>query len=413
MVCPGRRLSLPGLGTGVFEKASSVKALPRSWVEIDGRALAWNLRFLRRRIGRRARLFAVVKSDAYGHGMLAVARELQALGVDGLAVANPQEGGTLRKNGVRVPILVLGPCLREEWEEVLSWKLTPVISTYQEARELEAAARRLRTPAEVHLAVDTGMGREGQSGDEFFSFWEKLRSLFWIRVLGLFSHFACADSDAEATRAQWEKFQWYREKLGLPIAHMANSAGVSLDPTYAMDWARVGLALYGVSPWEDIQAKLLPVLSWRARVSLLRWMPPGSTISYGCTYRLQHPERIATVTVGYGDGYPWSLSNRGHVLLRGVLCPLRGRVTMDQILVDASKVPSAKRGDVVTLLGRSRGKEIRAKEIADVAGILPYEVFTRISPRLPRVYKNFQSLEQGSERKVEGVFLASRDSTGP
>ncbi len=335
---------------------------------------------------------AVVKSDAYGHGLIPVASELERIGVDGFAVADPQEGKTLREHEIQLPILVLGPCLKEEWEEVIEARLCPVISTFQEAQELAVLAQQRKQLVHVHLAIDTGMGREGLSGEAFFREWEKIRKLSWIRVAGLFSHFASSDSDPEATRHQWETFLMYRKKLGLPLGHIANSAAIGSNPAYGQDWARVGLALYGLSPFPSLQSRLRPVLSWKARISLFRWMPPGSPISYGGSYVVTCGERIATVTVGYGDGYPRALSNRAYVLVKGKRCPIRGRITMDELLIDISHIRSVRRGEVVTLLGKSQGEAILASDLAEMAGTIPYEILTGISLRIPRVYRNFSSL---------------------
>lgn len=364
----------------------------RCWVEVDGRALRHNFKILRGLVPKATKLMAVVKANGYGHGLVATARELEIIGADWLGVANVAEGAVLREAKVKLSILLLSATLPEEMEEAVQQKLTLTLSSYQEGKQLDRIARALGRKAEVHFKVDTGMGRLGcwhpQAREEL----ARLRRLPNLAVKGLCTHFAAADDNPEMTRAQWKIIAPLFEENEDLIHHAANSPAVTHRYGFQADLVRAGLALYGVSINKtDQKLGLRPVLTWKSRVSYLHEVGRGRTVSYGATYRVGKPERHAVVAIGYGDGYFRSHSHGGHMLVRGKRCPIRGRVTMDQVILDVSHVPGCRVGDEVVALGIQRGEEITARELAMEAHTIPWEILTNIGARVPRAYKHFQS----------------------
>lgn len=357
----------------------------RCWAEISATALRHNLRTARACSGRNVEIMGVVKANAYGHGLLPVARLLGAAGIDAFGVAQVAEARQLRLAGLDQPILVLSPALPGEYATALRHRLALTISSPEEARGLNTLALRKKVHADIHLNVDTGMGRIGVWHEEAANLLATLRSLRGLRVRGLCSHFASADSDPGLTQRQWQRFQpFLHEPDGLH--HIANSAALLSRKGFQAEMVRCGLMLYGVAPSLPLQKKLQPVLTWKSRVTLLRQVPAGRTVSYGATYRLPHAQTLATVAVGYGDGYFRALSSQAHVLIGGQRCPIRGRVTMDQIVVDVSRVRSVPVGAEVVLLGRQKNQVISAEELARQAGTISYEILTNVGARVARVY---------------------------
>jgi alanine racemase len=369
----------------------------RCWVEVDGRALRHNFKLLRGLIPRTTQVMAVVKANAYGHGLVAMARELEAIGTDWLGVANVAEGAIVREAGVKLPILLLSATLPEEMEEAVRCRLTLTISSLQEARALDRAARKLRRKADIHFKIDTGMGRLGCWHPHAREELVRIRRLTALQVTGLCTHFASADDNAGLTKLQWEAVSpFFAENENL-LRHAANSPAVTRRYGFNADLVRLGLGLYGVAPHHEEQNAglgLRPVLVWKSRVTLLREMTRGRTVSYGATYRVPSPQRQAVVAMGYGDGYFRLHSNSSHMLVRGQRCPIRGRVTMDQILIDVTRVKDCRVGDEVVALGAQGSEEIRARELATQAHTIPWEILTNIGSRVPRLYKNFRSLEE-------------------
>jgi len=365
----------------------------RCWVEIDGRALRHNYKLLRSLIPRTTQVLAVVKANAYGHGLVTMAQEFETIGTDWLGVANVAEGVALRKAGIKVPILLLSVTLPEEMEDAIRHKLTLTLSAFDEAKTLDKIARGLKRRVEVHFKIDTGMGRLGcwyrRAREEF----ERIRCLSGLRVNGIYTHFACADDNAEMTRAQWKAigpFFAENEKL---VRHAANSPAVTRRYGYHADLVRLGLALYGIAPNPRDQALgLQPVLTWKSRVTLLHEVERGRTVSYGATYKVPSRQRHAVVAMGYGDGYFRLHSNASHMLVRGKRCPIRGRVTMDQVILDVTHIPGCRVGDEVVALGSQGSEEIQTRELALQAHTIPWEILTNIGARVPRFYKNFRSV---------------------
>lgn len=366
-----------------------------TWAEVDLEAIAENTRAMKRWVGDRVEIIAVVKADAYGHGAIPVARTVLAAGASRLAVHRLGEGIALRQAGIEAPILVMAPLMPEEAPEVVRWRLTPTLSTMEAARALDAAARGAGTVIPVHVEVDTGMGRAGISPEDAVAFVPALREMDGLRVEGLYTHFATADErDASFVMRQLRRFEEViaaLESAGIrvPIRHAANSAATMRFRSAHFEAVRPGLALYGMRPsgeWEP-PFPLRPAMAIKSRVIRVWTLAPGESVGYGRTFIAQRESRMALVPIGYGDGYPRALSNRGAVLIRGRRAPVRGRVSMDQIVVDVTEIPDVKVGDEVVILGRQGEAEISAEELAAWAHTINYEITTRISPRVPRIYR--------------------------
>jgi alanine racemase len=364
----------------------------RCWVEIDGRALRHNLKVIRGLIPRTTKVLAVVKANAYGHGLVPTAREFEALGVDWLGVANVAEGMSLRHGGVTRPILLLSATLPAEMADAVQHRLTLTLSSVEEARALAAVARVTGRPADAHFKIDTGMGRLGVWHREAEAELRAVMAIKGVAITGLCTHFAAADGDAKLTRAQWRAITPFFEAHPKLLCHAANSPAVTHGYGFHAGMVRAGLALYGVPPHPRCaRLGLRPALAWKSRIGLLREVGSGRTISYGATYRVPSRQRHAIVAMGYGDGYFRANSESGHLLIGGALCPIRGRVTMDQIVVDVTRVARARVGDEVVALGTQGAKIITATELARQAGTIPWEILTNIGARVPRIYHHFQS----------------------
>jgi alanine racemase len=339
-------------------------------------------------------IFAVVKGNAYGHGAVPVAQAALAAGANRLAVHRAGEGVELRKAGIEAPILVMGYTPPDGVGLIAEWHLTPSLITQEFACALSAQASSLGIIVPVHIKVDTGMSRFGLLPDEVLEFLRELRDLPGISPEGLFTHFATADwEDQSFTRRQLNIFQDVlnaarRDGFALPVCHAANSGAAMRLPETHFNAVRLGIALYGLNPSEQWPPvfEIRPALTLKSRVSRVRDLPPGSGVSYGLTYVTQGKTRAALVPVGYGDGYHRSLSNRGCVLIHGQRAPILGRICMDQFVVDISAIADVKQDDEVVLIGRQGTDQIRAEEVARLAGTINYEVTTSLLPRLPRLY---------------------------
>ncbi len=371
---------------------------PRLWAEIDGGALAHNVALLRRRFGP-ARLMAVVKANAYGHGMALVAPLGTALGLRDFGIATPAEGAALR---ALVPpdavLYLLGPAFPGEAPAIAHHRLTPLLSSPETARALSEAASALGITADVHLDVDTGIGRAGVQAADAPAFLSLLDSLPGLRVTGLSTHFASADEDPADAQAQHTLFTMFLSTLGPRadglLIHEANSpAALHLPPAARHGLIRPGLLLYGIEPapgdFDAGRMPLRPVLSLRTRVTLCRPLPGGATVSYGRTYTVPPGGGVyATLGVGYGDGYPRRFSNSGHVLLQGRRAPICGRVCMDQTVVDVTHIPGVQTGDTATLIGTDGGETLTAGALAAAIGTTPHEITTCLTARVPRLLVN-------------------------
>ena len=359
----------------------------RCWAEIDRNALRHNAAVVRERIGS-AELLAVVKADAYGHGMIRVA---QALADDAqlFGVANLEEAIALR-NELSHPIIILGPALPEERSTIAERGFIPSISTFAEAQDFARLAR--NPPLLINFKIDTGMGRMGVPEPDAVAVFKQIAALPNIKIHSISTHLPVSNEDAEYTRDELSRFgrdvkQLRAEVPGDYKVHVLQSAGVLAFNEEIFDIVRAGVVLYGISPLPEFQKLLKPVMTWKTRIALVRDMPEGSSISYGRTFITPRKMRIATLSAGYADGYPRNLSSRSAaVLVRGQRCPLLGRVTMDLMMIDVSKIDNVQLGDEVVLMGRDATEEISCAELADRAGTITWEIITRIGSRVQRVY---------------------------
>jgi alanine racemase len=356
----------------------------RCWAEIDRGALRHNAKVVRDRIGS-AEMLAVVKANAYGHGLNGVAETL-AEDAQLFGVANATEAIALREV-VPHPIVILGPATPEERSIIAEHGFIPTISSLEEAE----AFNRLG-PATINFKIDTGMGRMGVVEHEAVDVFKRVSVFPNINVHSISTHMPVSNEDEEYTRDQLLRFQSALEKIRAEVpgtykAHVLQSAGMLAFNSPTFDIVRAGIILYGISPLPEFQKLLKPAMTWKTRISLVREMPRGRSISYGRTFITPHTMRVATLSAGYADGYSWQLSNRdAAVLVRGQRCALLGRVTMDLMLIDVSQVNDAHLGDEVVLMGRDGTEEISCSELAEKAGTIPWEIVTRIGQRVRRVY---------------------------
>jgi alanine racemase len=357
-----------------------------TWAEINLSAVAFNMQQMQQVVGERVKVLAVVKANAYGHGLVPVAQTLRDNGAWGFGVATVDEGIALREAGVDAPVLILSATLSEEATAIVNDDLTPAVASVAVAETLNAAAERARKTLNVHVKVDVGMGRLGVWHEEAVEFINCLMTLSHLRLQGVFTHFPCADEENLAvTLHQIHLFHQLRTRLlerwNVPLFHAANSAAALRLRESHFNLIRPGLALYGVPPCPFIP-HLQPALSLKTRIAFLKNVPAGHSLSYSGTYVTPKPTTIATLPIGYADGYPRSLSNRGIALVRGQRCPVVGRVTMDATLIDVGAVKDAALGDEVVLFGEA----LPVEEIAALAGTIPYEILCGIGQRVPRVY---------------------------
>lgn len=365
-----------------------------NWVEIDLDAIAHNCREIKKWIGEKTELAAVIKGNAYGHGIAMVAKTALENGATRFAAARVDEGIVVRKAGIEAPIFVLGYVPAEEMEAVVKWRITPPIMHWHTAKALSeiSCAQGVVTP--VHVKVDTGMGRFGLLPDEVVDFVKQLIALPGIRLEGLYTQFAVADeADKTYTYKQWDIFQKVVKDLEeagihIPIRHVCNSAATLNFPEMHLEMVRCGTAIYGhyPSPVTNHSVPLRPAMTLKSRVARIRTLPPGSSVSYGRTYTTTRPTTVALVPIGFGDGLSRNLSNKGSVLIRGKRAPIVGRVCMDQCIVDVSGIPEVQQDDEVVLFGRQGKAEITAEELASLMDSINYVVLEGVSARVPRVY---------------------------
>jgi alanine racemase len=360
---------------------------------IDLAALRWNLRQISQKIAD-TRILCMVKGNAYGHGAAPVARALADEGAYGFGVATFEEAIELREAGVRRPILVLAGTYPDQVGRFVEHQLTAAAHDVAALKSLEAAAQERGATVAVHVKIDTGMGRLGFPAAEIGSWLPELQKLKALKIEGVFSHFSQAESvQGDYTQKQLHMFRdvvarLRSQLLAPPLAHLANSAAtITLSEAY-FDMVRPGIMLYGAYPSPEMrsQIELRPVLSWKTRIMQLKKVPTGTSISYGQTFVTQRESLIATLPVGYADGYKRLLSNRGEVLIKGRRAPVTGRVCMDLTMVDVTDIANVQPEDEVVLLGRQAAAEITADEMAAWANTISYEILTSISARVPRIY---------------------------
>ena len=374
--------------------AGQEKAVTRAWIEVDRGALHANMACLRALSGVGERMvMAVVKADAYGHGLVPTAQIAVEAGADWLGIATVAEGAALRQAGMEAPILLLCAPAPGEAERILRLGLVASVGDAATRNALAHAAKRLEWPEApaVHLEIDTGIGRAGVLPEEALVFWRETIAM-GLRVTGLMTHFSDADGDDPFTWAQRHTFLGVRsvlEQAGAQFEqiHICNSAGALRLGAAENTMVRAGLLLFGIQPsWEGLPALALhPAMTVKARVGTVRSLPHGHPISYGATHRLVRPSRVATVLIGYGDGYPRRLSDRGAMLLHGRRAPILGRVCMDQTVVDVTDIPGIEPGDTAVCLGAQGAERITVEEIAALLATTEHEITTCFTARLPRI----------------------------
>ena len=364
------------------------------WTEVDLDAIAHNLAEVRRRIGPESRIMAVVKANAYGHGSVPVARVALEAGASYLGVACVDEGVQLRQAGVTAPIVLLGYLPPWETPQVVEHHLTPSITTLETATALSALGQAAGIQIPFHLKIDTGMGRFGVLPAEVGAFTQRLAELPALALEGVYTHFAAADeADKTYTLQQYKAFQEGVAQITptpVPLLrHVANSASVSDLPELALEMVRPGIALYGCHPSRNLlrPMDLRPALSMKSAVVRLHDVAPGETISYGRTWTARKQARMALIPCGYADGIPRLLSNKGEVLIRGQRAPIRGRICMDQFMVEVTHIPDVAPHDEVVIIGRQGDAELPVEEVAAHAQTIGYEVLCAVSARVPRMYQ--------------------------
>lgn len=361
------------------------------WAEVDLSAIAHNVQVTRKVLKPGTKICAVVKADAYGHGAVPVATAALAAGVNYLAVSMTQEALELREAGIMAPILILGTMTEEHEKALVDYNITQTVYDLAVAQELSAATLQENKVAKVHLAVDTGMNRIGCRPEEAADLAEAISKLPHVELEGMFSHFASADEmDKSFAESQYRKFMEADRAIKdrgiqIPLVHIDNSAGITEMKHTECDMVRQGITLYGLWPSDDVERclDLKPALSLKAEVVFVKDVPAGEKIGYGCTYETKAPMKVATIPLGYADGYSRALSNRGYITIRGYKAPVVGRICMDQFMVDVTNVPGVHKGDEAVIFGPGG---VSLDQLAKWVGTIPYELMCLLSTRVPRKY---------------------------
>lgn len=367
------------------------------WAEIDLDRIKYNIRNIKELVGDKE-IVAVIKADAYGHGAIDVAPILLDNGASRLAVATLTEGMELRRSGIDAPIIILGYTPTEFGEDIVGFDIEQTIYTFKDAKELSDEAEKLGKKAKIHIALDTGMGRIGfLPTDESIDEVVNISKLTGIEIVGLFTHFSTADEEnKEYTEMQYNTLKNFCDKLKkkgveIPFKHAANSATIVDLPNMYLDGVRAGIVLYGYYPSDEVKRDNLsikPALTLKAKVAHVKKMQKGSYVSYGRTYEAAKEIIVATIPIGYADGYSRALSNKGKVIVNGKFAPIIGRVCMDQLMIDVTEVGYVKVDDEVILIGEYGELKYNADNIAEDIGTISYEVICMIKGRVPRVYKS-------------------------
>lgn len=393
------------------ELQEKLESYQRVWAEVDLDAIWENMVHMKENIAENTKILAVIKTDGYGHGGVPIAKMLEQLDfMFGYAAATYEEAHVLREAGVKKPILILGYTFPYCYEELIREEIRPAVYRRDTVEELAAAAAKVGKKAKVHIKVDTGMGRIGITPDEEgLEFVRFLIEHPELEVEGIFTHFAKSDeADKTSANHQLEIFQNFIDKIQtelgitIPVKHCSNSAAILEMPQANMDMVRAGITTYGLYPSEEVSKDIVPLraaMSLYSHIVYCKMIHAGQSVSYGGLFTAQKDTRVATIPVGYGDGYPRSLSGRGYVLIHGKRAPILGRVCMDQFMVDISEIPEAMDGDKVTLLGMDGTERITAEELGELSGRFNYEFVCDLGKRIPRVY-----LQHGEITEVRDYF---------
>lgn len=381
------------------ELQEKLESYQRVWAEVDLDAIWENMVHMKENIAEKTKILAVIKTDGYGHGGVPIAKMLEQLDfMFGYAAATYEEAHVLREAGVKKPILILGYTFPYCYEELIREEIRPAVYRRDTVEELVAAAAKVGQKAKVHIKVDTGMGRIGITPDEEgLEFVRFLMGHPELEVEGIFTHFAKSDeADKTSANHQLELFQNFIDRiqtelgLTIPVKHCSNSAAILEMPQANMDMVRAGITTYGLYPSEEVSKDIVPLraaMSLYSHIVYCKTIHAGQSVSYGGLFTAQKDTRVATIPVGYGDGYPRSLSGKGYVLIRGKKAPILGRVCMDQFMVDISEIPGVMEGDKVTLLGVDGTERITAEELGELSGRFNYEFVCDLGKRIPRVYR--------------------------
>lgn len=393
------------------ELQEKLESYQRVWAEVDLDAIWENMVHMKENISENTKILAVIKTDGYGHGGVPIAKMLEQLDfMFGYAAATYEEAHVLREAGVKKPILILGYTFPYCYEELIREEIRPAVYRRDTVEELAAAAAKVGKKAKVHIKVDTGMGRIGITPDEEgLEFVRFLIEHPELEVEGIFTHFAKSDeTDKTSANHQLELFQDFIKKIQtelgitIPVKHCSNSAAILEMPQANMDMVRAGITTYGLYPSEEVSKDIVPLraaMSLYSHIVYCKTIHSGQSVSYGGLFTAQKDTRVATIPVGYGDGYPRSLSGKGYVLIHGKKAPILGRVCMDQFMVDISEIPEAMDGDKVTLLGMDGTERITAEELGELSGRFNYEFVCDLGKRIPRVY-----IQHGEITEVRDYF---------
>lgn len=375
-----------------------MKSYSRVFAEIDLDAVLFNMEQMHRLLKKDTKIMGVIKTDGYGHGAVPIGRELEQLDYTwGYATATVEEAEILRRNGLKKPVLVLGATFPEQYRSLAEQELRATVYSLEQAQRMERAAAEMNKNIILHMKIDTGLSRLGfQVTEKAAEEIAQITQMPHMIVEGIFTHFAKSDAK-DKTMAEQQLLQFQnmkamllQRKVEIPMEHSANSAAIIDLPQTNMSVVRAGISLYGMWPSDEVQKgniTLEPALSLKSRIVFLKELEEGRSISYGATYQTKRKQRIATIPVGYGDGYPRSLSNKGYVLIHGKKAEICGRICMDQFMVDVTGIPEAKEGDMVTLVGEDHGAVISMEEIGALSGRFNYEFACDLGRRIPRVYR--------------------------
>lgn len=378
------------------------------WLEINLDAIAHNVRIIKQVVGKNTQIIAVVKANAYGHGAVEVSETLLENGVTMLGVGVIEEGIVLREAGIKAPILICGLTMNDQIEPLVMYNLTATVCKLKTIQTLSRIASKNKKRIRVHIKIDTGMGRLGIPSTDTLNFVKKINQMKNIEIEGIFTHFAATnEEDRNYTRKQFEKYkkallELERERINIPLKHVANSAAILNSSSFHLDAVRPGIIIYGLFPWPETKrtVQLRPTAEFKTKIVFLKEVPAGKSIGYGRTYSTTKPTRVATLPVGYADGYSWLLSNNGEVLVRGERAPIIGKICMDLCMIDVTHIGGVQIGDEVVLWGKQGSRMVSVQEIAQKTGNIVYEVICMVDKkRVPKVF-----IKNGKPFKVKSLL---------